>query len=165
MSAVAIQYRPRVSLNPVREFLSFSLGGAEYGVELVKVQEVRCYESATSLANMPAEFRGVISLGGATVPIVDLRVQLGLKPVYSALSLIIVMNAGGRPVGVVVDAVSEVLVLDSEQIKPLPSVGDRDRGFLQGIAMVGPRMLGLLNMDRLVDAALNMDGPEIAKAA
>jgi purine-binding chemotaxis protein CheW len=164
MSAVAIQYRPRVSLNPVREFLSFSLGGAEYGVELVKVQEVHCYESTTSLANMPAEFRGVISLGGAMVPIVDLRVQLGLKPVYSALSLI-VMNAGGRPVGVIVDAVSEVLVLDSEQIKPLPSVGDRDRGFLQGIAMVGPRMLGLLNMDRLVDAVLNMNGPEIAKAA
>src|SRR5262245_53933128 len=104
------------------EFLTFRLGAEEYGIDILRVQEIRSYEAPTRIANAPAFIKGVVNLRGVIVPIVDLRLKLGCESAeYNHFTVVIVLNVRGRVVGAVVDSVSDVLELNGEQIRPAPA--------------------------------------------
>lgn len=131
----AISQAARDSVN---EFLTFRLGAEEYGIDILRVQEIRGYDNVTRIANAPAFIKGVIDLRGVIVPIIDLRLKFALSdPTYDAFTVVIVLNFADRTVGVVVDSVSDVLQLSPAQIKPAPQFNDRvDATYLRGIATV-----------------------------
>ena len=94
------------------EYLTFRLGGEEYGIDILRVQEIRSYEPPTRIANAPSFIKGVVNLRGVIVPIIDLRVKLGCETIeYNAFTVVVVLNVKGRVVGAVVDSVSDVLAL------------------------------------------------------
>ncbi len=135
-----------------REYLTFRLGAEEYALDILKVQEIRNYEAATAIANAPKHIRGVVNLRGVIVPIVDLRMLLGLANAeYTAFTVVIVLNLGRRTVGVVVDAVSDVTELAAEQIRPAPDFsGAVDTDYVLGLGTVENRMLILADIERLL---------------
>ena len=139
-------------LTDIREFLAFKIGSEEYGVDILRVQEIRSYEKPTTIANAPADLKGVVNLRGVIVPIIDLRLKLGLTTVqYDHLTVVIVLNIGQRVVGVVVDGVSDVLTLEREQLRPVPALrGDFDPEHLLAIGSVGKRMLILLDIEKFL---------------
>ena len=134
------------------EFLTFRLGNEEYGIDILKVQEIRSYEPPTRIANAPAFIKGVVNLRGVIVPIVDLRLKLGCASAdYNAFTVVIVLNVNGRVVGAVVDSVSDVLKLKQGDIRRAPQMGDTaDTRFIIGIGSVGERMLILADVEALV---------------
>jgi purine-binding chemotaxis protein CheW len=138
-----------------REYLTFTLGAEEYGVDILKVQEIRGYEAVTRLPEAPDFIKGVINLRGLIAPVVDMRVKFRLAHVdYGPTTVMIVLNVGARVVGMVVDSVSDVMQLDEAQIRPVPEVGGAiDRKFLTGIGLVDERMLVLLDIERLMTSA------------
>ncbi|MGZ9043697.1 MAG: chemotaxis protein CheW, partial [Telluria sp.] len=106
------------------EFLAFTLGSEEYGIDILKVQEIRGYEAVTRIANAPEFIKGVINLRGVIVPILDLRVKFRLSQAdYDEFTVVIILNVAGRVVGMVVDSVSDVITLSPEQIRPAPKFG------------------------------------------
>ncbi|VTR59651.1 Chemotaxis protein CheW [Serratia fonticola] len=106
-----------------QEFLIFTLGNEEYGIDILKVQEIRGYDQVTRIANTPAFIKGVTNLRGVIVPIIDLRVKFAQQDVsYDENTVVIVLNFGQRVVGIVVDGVSDVLSLTTDQIRPAPSL-------------------------------------------
>ena len=137
------------------EFLTFRLGGEEYGIDILRVQEIRSYEEPTRIANAPAFIKGVVNLRGVIVPVVDLRLKLGCENVeYNAFTVVIVLNVHGRVVGAVVDSVSDVLELAGDLIKPAPEMNATvDTSFITGIASVGERMLILMDIEALMSSA------------
>ena len=137
------------------EFLTFRLGGEEYGIDILRVQEIRSYEEPTRIANSPAFIKGVVNLRGVIVPVVDLRIKLGCDQVdYNGFTVVIVLNVHGRVVGAVVDSVSDVLELASDLIKPAPEMNTTvDTGFITGIASVGERMLILMDIEALMSSS------------
>jgi len=105
------------------EFLTFRLGAEEYGIDILRVQEIRSYEPPTRIANAPAFIKGVVNLRGVIVPIIDLRLKLGCPSAeYNGFTVVIVLNVRGRVVGAVVDSVSDVLELGRDEIKPAPEL-------------------------------------------
>ena len=136
------------------EFLAFTLGEEEYGIDIQKVQELRGYDAVTRIANAPAFIKGVVNLRGIIVPIIDMRVKLNLSdPSYDQFTVVIVLNIGGRVVGMVVDSVSDVITLAPEQIKDAPQMGSLlDTDYLIGLGTVGERMLILMDIDRLMSS-------------
>ena len=136
------------------EFLTFTLGQEEYGVDILKVQEIRGYDQVTSIANSPAFIKGVINLRGAIVPIVDLRIKFNLPSVtYDPFTVVIILNVLNRIVGIVVDSVSDVLALTPNEIKPAPEFGGSfDTQYLMGLATVEERMLILVNIEQLMSS-------------
>ncbi|WP_128003730.1 chemotaxis protein CheW, partial [Piscinibacter defluvii] len=105
------------------EFLTFRLGDEEYGIDILRVQEIRSYEQPTRIANAPAFVKGVVNLRGVIVPVVDLRMKLGCPSAeYNTFTVVIVLNVRNRVVGAVVDSVSDVLELPPEAIKPAPEM-------------------------------------------
>ena len=139
-----------------REHLTFRLGAEEYGLDILRVQEIRSYEEPTRIAGAPTFLRGVINLRGVIVPIVDLRVKFGCADSgFTPTTVVIVLNIRGRVVGAVVDAVSDVLELPAEAVKPAPSMSNAvvDTSYITGIASVGERMLILVDIDRLMSAS------------
>lgn len=138
-----------------REFLTFNLGGEEYGIEILKVQEIRGYDAVTTIANAPAFIKGVINLRGVIVPIVDLRIKFNIGSAeYNQFTVVIVLNVGRRVVGIVVDSVSDVLTLSAEQIKPAPEFASTvDTGALTGLGSIDDRMLILVDIERLMLSA------------
>ena len=105
------------------EFLTFRLGAEEYGIDILRVQEIRSYEQPTRIANAPSFIKGVVNLRGVIVPIVDLRMKLGCDSAeYNTFTVVIVLNVKGRVVGAVVDSVSDVLELSRDSIKPAPEM-------------------------------------------
>ena len=137
------------------EFLTFRLGAEEYGIDILRVQEIRSYEEPTRIANAPHFIKGVVNLRGVIVPVVDLRIKLGCEKVeYNGFTVVIVLNVRGRVVGAVVDSVSDVLELASELIKPAPEMNtSMDTSFITGIASVGERMLILMDIESLMGSA------------
>ena len=135
-----------------REFLTFTLGHEEYGMDILKVQEIRGYDAVTAIANTPDFIKGVINLRGIIVPIVDLRIKFHLGNVeYNELTVVIILNLGQRVVGIVVDGVSDVLALTPEQIKPAPELsGTLDTRYITGLGTVGERMLILADIEKLM---------------
>ena len=146
------------------EFLTFRLGAEEYGIDILRVQEIRSFEEPTRIANSPPFIKGVVNLRGVIVPVVDLRIKLGCETVaYNSFTVVIVLNVKGRVVGAVVDSVSDVLELAQENIRPAPEMASSsvDTAFITGIASVGERMLILMDIESLMsspDMGL-MDGP------
>jgi purine-binding chemotaxis protein CheW len=136
------------------EVLTFALGEEEYGIDIQLVQELRGYEAVTKVANAPAHFKGVINLRGVIVPVIDMRIKFNLgEPSYDHLTVVIILNLGGRVVGMVVDAVSDVTDLAAEQVKPPPSVsGVLDIGYLLGIGTIDERMLLLVDIEKLMSS-------------
>ncbi len=137
------------------EFLAFKLGQEEYGIDILKVQEIRGYDSVTRIANAPEFIKGVVNLRGTIVPIVDMRIKFGLgKPVYDALTVVIILNVAERVVGMVVDSVSDVMTLSPEQIRPAPEMGSVfNSNYLIGLGTLDDRMLILVDIDRLMSSA------------
>lgn len=139
-----------------REFLSFRLGAEEYGIDILRVQEIRSYEAPTRIANAPDFIKGVIDLRGVIVPVIDLRLKFGLEEAgYGGSTVVIVLNLWQRVVGVVVDAVSDVLQLAPEQIRPAPSLSAAlvDTRYIIGIAPIEQRMLILADIEGLMAGA------------
>jgi len=137
------------------EFLTFRLGTEEYGIDILKVQEIRSYEQPTRIANAPAFIKGVVNLRGVIVPIVDLRVKLNCVSVeYNDFTVVIVLNVKGRVVGAVVDSVSDVLELGAGTIKHAPEMHTSvDTSFITGIGNVNDRMLILMDIEGLMTSA------------
>lgn len=134
------------------EYLTFRLGQEEYGIDILKVQEIRSYEAPTRIANAPAFLKGVVNLRGVIVPILDLRIKLGCDSAeLNALTVVIVLNMRGRVVGAVVDAVADVTQLEARQIQPAPEMNATvDMRFIHGIANIGERMLILMDIESLL---------------
>jgi purine-binding chemotaxis protein CheW len=138
-----------------REFLAFRLGAEEYGIDILRVQEIRSYDKPTRIANAPAYVKGVINLRGVIVPIVDLRLKFDLGPAhYDSFTVVVVLNIGHRLLGMVVDAVSDVVSLNPSQLREVPELHTRlDCSHLLGIGTVDDRMLILLDIDKLMGSA------------
>jgi purine-binding chemotaxis protein CheW len=137
------------------EFLTFTLGEEEYGVDILKVQEIRGYDSVTRLPDSPDFVKGVVNLRGTIVPVVDLRLKFKLaEAVYNEFTVMVILNMRGRIVGVVVDSVSDVIRLQAGHIQPPPELGAAvDTRFISGIgAPDESRMLILLDIDRLMSS-------------
>jgi purine-binding chemotaxis protein CheW len=140
--------------NTGNEFLAFTLGKEEYGVDILKVQEIRGYENVTHIANAPDFIKGVVNLRGIIVPIMDMRIKFNLgTPTYDRFTVVIILNIGGRVIGMVVDSVSDVTSLAPEQIKPAPEMSAvANTDYLIGLGTLDERMLILLDIDHLMSA-------------
>lgn len=138
-----------------KEFLTFRLGAEEYGIDILKVQEIRGYEQPTRIANAPEFIKGVINLRGTIVPIVDMRIKFGCeKADYNAFTVVIILNVASRVVGMVVDSVSDVLELTSEHIRSAPELSSMiDASYILGLGAIGERMLILVEIERLMSSA------------
>lgn len=137
------------------EFLAFTLGNEEYGLDILRVQEIRGYEPVTRIANSPAFIKGVVNLRGTIIPVVDMRIKFSLgEPTYDQFTVVIILNIAGRVVGMVVDSVSDVTTLTPEQVKPAPEIGTVfDTEYLIGLGTIGDRMLILVDIDKLMSSA------------
>ena len=164
-----------VSPGVMRQFLTFELAETEYGLDILKVREIRAWEPVTPLPNTPRYVKGVINLRGSVVPIVDLRERLGLEPrPYGPRTVVIVVNlhpsqAPGeraKVVGMVVDAVCDEHTLNESLISAPPDLGGPIGGaFVAGLVEVAGRLIVLLDSDRLLDLALGEVPPESGGAA
>jgi len=137
-----------------KEYLAFTLGQEEYGIDILRVQEIRGYEPVTRIANAPDFIKGVVNLRGIIVPIVDMRVKLNLgTPTYDQFTVVIILSIAGRVVGMVVDSVSDVMTLTPEQVKPAPEMGTSfDSDYLIGLGTLDERMLILVDIDKLMSS-------------
>jgi purine-binding chemotaxis protein CheW len=138
------------------EFLTFRLGGESYGIEILKVQEIRGYEAPTVIANAPPFIKGVINLRGVIVPILDLRIKFRLPQAqYDEFTVVIILNVAQRVVGVVVDSVSDVVTLGADSIRETPEFATAafDTRFITGLAAVDERMVILLDIEKLMTGA------------
>lgn len=137
-----------------RELLTFTLGREEYGIDILKVQEIRGYDAVTTIANAPEFIKGVINLRGIIVPIVDMRIKFKLGSVtYDETTVVIILNIAKRVVGMVVDGVSDVTTLKPEEIKPAPEFGSSlDTQYLLGLGTVDERMIILVDIERLMSS-------------
>lgn len=139
-----------------REYLTFRLANEEYGIDILKVQEIRGYDAVTRVADAPDFLKGVINLRGVIVPIVDLRLKFQLGDIkYDEFTVVIILNVAGRIVGAVVDSVSDVLELNEEQIRAAPEFNSLlDSSYITGLGTVGTedqsRMLILLDIEKLM---------------
>ena len=151
---------PSAALLQTREFLAFNLGAEEFGIDILKVQEIRCYEKPTRMAGVPDFIKGVVNLRGVIVPIVDLRIKFNLPEVeYNDFTVVIVLNLHGRVVGIVVDGVSDVTSLQADQVKPAPEFSSHlDTSHVIGLGTLEERMLILMDIERL------MASPDMGRA-
>jgi purine-binding chemotaxis protein CheW len=157
-TAPAVRAAGSVAAMP-KEYLSFRLGGEEYGIDILRVQEIRSYEAPTRIANAPHFIKGVVNLRGVIVPIIDLRLKLACDSAeYTDFTVVIVLNVRGRVIGVVVDSVSDVLELGADHIKPAPQLSASvDAGYIMGMGCVRngdvERMLILIDINALMSSA------------
>lgn len=137
-----------------REYLTFRLDQEEYGIDILKVQEIRGYEPPTRVANAPSFIKGVVNLRGTIVPIVDMRLKFNCtKSEYNSFTVVIVLNLRSRIVGIVVDSVSDVMELPAESLKVAPEIESViDSSAVVGLGSVGDRMLILLDIEKLMSA-------------
>jgi purine-binding chemotaxis protein CheW len=136
------------------EFLTFTLGREEYGIDILKVQEIRGYEDPTRIANAPPFIKGVINLRGVIVPIVDLRIKFNLgNPTYDQFTVVIILNIGRRVVGAVVDGVSDVIQLGSDNLRPAPEFGSSlDTRYILGLGTIDERMIIVVDIESLMSS-------------
>jgi len=134
------------------QFLTFQLGDELYGVDILRVQEIKGYTTVTKIPNTPPHIKGVLNLRGTIVPIIELRTKFGMPTIdYTMFTVIVVVVVREKIIGLVVDAVSDVLNIDKNDIQPPPEFGAKvDVSFLNGIGKSGDRLVALLDMDRLL---------------
>ncbi|KXX64745.1 MULTISPECIES: chemotaxis protein CheW [Marichromatium] len=137
-----------------REYLTFTLGDEEYGIDILNVQEIRGYDTVTKIANSPHFIKGVINMRGVIVPIIDMRLKFDLGEVeYNQFTVVIILNITGRVVGMVVDGVSDVIALHQDQIRPAPEFGAvLDTAYIDGLATLEERMVIMVNIERLMNS-------------
>ena len=137
-----------------REVLVFVLGEEEYGVDILKVQEIRGYEKVTPIPSSPAYLKGVVNLRGTIVPVIDMRVKFGMpEPRYDSFTVVIVLRIAGRVIGIVVDSVSDVVRLAASEVKEAPRLGALvDSSFLAGLATQDNRMILLLDIEKFLSS-------------
>jgi len=145
-----------------REYLTFRLDQEEYGIDILKVQEIRGYEPPTRIANAPNFIKGVVNLRGTIVPIVDMRLKFNCsKAEYDSFTVVIILNLRNRIVGIVVDSVSDVMELPANSLKAAPDIDSAiDSDAVLGLGSLGERMLILLDIEKLmsgVDMGLASD--------
>lgn len=135
-----------------REYLTFRLDREEYGIDILKVQEIRGYEKPTRIANAPDFIKGVVNLRGTIVPIVDMRLKFACPQVeYNDFTVVIILNLRTRIVGIVVDSVSDVMELPADSIKAAPEVDSViDSSAVMGLGSMADRMLILLDIEKLM---------------
>lgn len=135
------------------QFLTFQLGEELYGVDILRVQEIKGYTAVTKIPNTPPHIKGVLNLRGTIVPIVELRTKFGMPTIdYTMFTVIVVVVVKEKVMGLVVDAVSDVLNIDKKDIQPAPQFGAQvDVSFLNGIGKSGDKLVALLDMDRLLN--------------
>jgi len=135
------------------EFLTFTLGQEEYGVDILKVQEIRGYDTVTRIPEAPDFIKGVINLRGTIVPVVDMRLKFRLPAGYNEFTVMIILNVARRVVGMVVDGVSDVMQLTPQQIRPAPEFGAGvNTRFITGIGALEQRMLILIDIEKLMSS-------------
>lgn len=137
-----------------REYLTFRLDQEEYGIDILKVQEIRGYEKPTRIANAPEFIKGVVNLRGTIVPIIDMRLKFNCaRAEYNSFTVVIILNLRSRIVGIVVDSVSDVMELAAENIKAAPEIESSiDSSAVVGLGSVGDRMLILLDIEKLMSS-------------
>ena len=147
------------------QYLTFTLGGEEYAVDILRVPEIKGYSAVTSIPNAPAYVKGVMNLRGTVVPVFDMRLKFGMEPrAYDRFTVIVVVNVGERVVGLIVDSVSDVLDIAASAIEPTPDLGAGvDTRVLQGIARTNDRLVTLLDIDAVVE--LDSTGQRSASVA
>jgi purine-binding chemotaxis protein CheW len=169
MTATKAAHKPVIAAN-ADQYLTFQLAGQTYGVEILRVQEIKGWEKPTRLPHSPDHVQGVINLRGAVVPILDLRRRFGLgETEYGRTTVVIVVKVdtarGELTAGIVVDAVCEVCNISAEDLRPPPEVGTAiDADLVRGLAMVGDGMLVLLDVVQLITCTL-LDPATAPKAA
>ena len=138
--------------NNTTEVLSFRLGGEEYALSILKVQEIRGYDNVTRIASAPEYLKGVVNLRGIIVPIVDMRIKFNVgEPTYDPFTVVIILNIHNHTIGMVVDSVSDVTTLLPEQIKPAPEIGSAlNTDHIVGLGTLDERMLILVDIDKLM---------------
>lgn len=134
------------------QYLTFILGEEHYGVDILRVQEIKGYTAVTRIPNTPPHIKGVLNLRGAIVPIVDLRAKFSMAAVEPTMfTVIVVVVVRSRIMGIIVDAVSDVLDIAAKEIQPPPNFGSRvDTSFIQSIAKSGDKLITLLDIDRVL---------------
>jgi len=153
--AVQGEIRKEITSNRTSEYLTFRLGQEEYGIDILKVQEIRGYESPTRIANAPSFIKGVVNLRGTIVPIVDMRLKFNCKSAnYDAFTVVIVLNLQHRIVGIVVDSVSDVMSLTVDQIRSAPDIESIiDSDSVIGLGALDNRMLILIDIEKLMSSS------------
>ncbi len=143
------------AVTSIREFLTFKLGNEEYGMDILRVQEIRSYEEPTRMANAAPFIKGVVNLRGVIVPIVDMRMRFNLTDVtYDSFTVVIVVNIANRIMGMVVDGVSDVITLKPEQLRPTPDFSTAiGEDHVLAIGSIEDRMLILLDIEKLMSSA------------
>jgi len=151
----ALAYMTGSEARDSRQFLTFRLGGEEYGVGILTVREIRGWSPVTAIPHAPAWLLGVINLRGVLVPIIDLRVKFKLERAdFNEFTVVIILNVGERVVGIVVDAVSDVITLASADIKSAPHLGNQaDTSHILGFGTLDQRMRILMDVERLLASA------------
>lgn len=151
------------------QLVSFTVGNEEYGVDIMAVREIRAWSETTPLPNTPEVVRGVINMRGAIVPIFDLRARFGMpRTEPTKYNVVIIVSISSRIVGILVDAVSDIITINEDEIRPMPSMEQvSGLGFMEGLITVGERMVGLIGLermfsDRMLEAADNTGKPMLA---
>jgi purine-binding chemotaxis protein CheW len=152
MSSDALQHHHTGQSGSPQQFLAFNLGDEEYPIDIRQVQELRGVGQVTRIARAPDYVRGVLNLRCLIVPVLDLRLRLNMpQRDYDAFTVVIILNVGTRTVGIAVDSVSDVAMLEDSQIKPAPAFDGNVAGdYLLGLGTIDERMLVLMNLDRLL---------------
>jgi Chemotaxis signal transduction protein len=137
-----------------RQFISFTIGDEEYGVDIIAIREIKGWSAVTALPDTPDYMRGVIDLRGAIIPILDLRARFGGGHTQvNSRHVIIVVAVGGLDVGILVDAVADIITVNAGDIQPIPELEHAHRAeVLSGIVTVEGRMVALLDLSRLIHA-------------
>lgn len=135
-----------------REYLTFRLAEEEYGIDILKVQEIRGYEPPTRIADAPEFIKGLLNLRGTIMPIVDMRLRFSCADaLYNSFTVVIILNLRNRIVGIVVDSVSDVMQIKTDQIQVAPDIDSViDNACITGLGSVGDRMLILLDIEKLM---------------
>ena len=154
-AAVTAESARNLAGKALNEFLTFRLGSEEYGMDILKVQEIRGYDSITQIANAPEFIKGVVNLRGIIVPIIDMRIKFELgNAEYDQFTVVIILNVSGRVMGIVVDGVSDVISLDMDQMRATPEFGSViDTEYIMGLGAVENRMLILIDIEKLMGSA------------
>jgi len=134
------------------QFVTFTLGNEEYGVEILKVQEIIGYQGFTKIPNVPPFVKGVLNLRGSVVPVIDLRLKFGMpEKEYDKFTVILILEVAGRIIGTIVDAVSDVVTLTEDEMQPTPDFSSGIRtDFISGMGRKDDKLIILLDIDKVL---------------
>jgi len=151
-TSIATQIPAHSKKEENRQFLTFWLNEQEYGLDLLRVREIRGFTSITAIPNMPTHIKGVMNLRGTVLPVVDLRLKFGMpEKEYNKFTVIVIAKSGEKTVGLVVDSVSDVVNIPAQQIDPPPDFGIAvDRNIVLGLLKASDRLSILLDLDKLL---------------